>query len=73
MPDDATPTIDLSTENGGVALGGALGTFAVSAKPQTVRGWGRLPIQYSFEIEDSALEVQTFTYGDFAIKAEWSK
>lgn len=72
-PDDVVPVIDVTTDNGGIVLGGTAGTVNIIVAAETTRGWGRLAAHYQFEFEDTAGNVQTFFYGDFVVSAEWAK
>ena len=60
---DTEFTVDLSTDNGKLTLGGGTGMVTYSETPANVRAWGTEPIEYQFELEDAGGNVQTLFVG----------
>lgn len=66
---DASFDIDLSSDNGGIVLGGSAGTVVRQASPATTRQWPLGDIPYQLEFEHSGA-VQTYLVGVYTVLPE---
>lgn len=65
-----TPFIDLTTENGGIALGGAAGTITIYIPAAGTAAINNTSGVYDLELESSGGEVTRFLQGNIILSRE---
>lgn len=68
-----TPLIDLTTENGGIALGGAAGTVSVVATDEMTRALPVKPCVYDLELTAPSGDVTRLIAGAASVTPEVTK
>jgi hypothetical protein len=69
-PESENAVLTFTTENGGITLGGALGTILVEADPNTTENTDAASYFYDLELESFGGEVYRLLQGKFTVSAE---
>ena len=68
--DSLTAALTLTTENGGITLGGSAGTILIEADAETTAGIDDAEYVYDLELETSGGEVYRLLQGTFTVSPE---